>query len=386
MGHFPRRLYKKRGVFYFERRIPKVLQARYGRQRVRLCLHTSNEAEARKTANIISMQLEMTWNQARLEAMGLVAVSSFAPVADVRIAANASATQPKTVKLSDAHRIYVHLRGKGKGKTFLGAAERHFGYAIESLGDAKIEDLHRVDAAKFRDHLIDKGLSSLSIRRTMATVRAGVNLAISEQGVRCQNPFTKIFIPAVGEKKLRPPIPLECIRNIQRECLKIDDNRRHLIALISDTGMRLAEGVGLVRGDLYLDGPIPFVDIKPHPWRRLKTDTSARQVPLVGSSLWAAKQLVASINGAFLFPDYAGPSGCNANSASAALNKFLKPRMPEGCVVHSFRHSLRDRLRAVECDPTVIDEIGGWAPHTVGNGYGAGYPLEVKAKWLAKMV
>lgn len=109
-GHFPRRLFIKRGVFYFERRIPKVLQARYGRQRVRLCLHTSNEAEARKSANIISMQLEIAWNQARLEAMGLLAVSVLAPMAE---ATDASASQPTTVKLSDAHQIYVRLRGKG---------------------------------------------------------------------------------------------------------------------------------------------------------------------------------------------------------------------------------------------------------------------------------
>ena len=122
-GHFPRRLFIKRGVFYFERRIPKVLQARYGRQRVRLCLHTSNEAEARKTANIISMQLEIAWNQARLEAMGLLTISALAPLGE---ATNASASQPTTVKLSDAHEIYVRLRGKGKGKIFLGSAERHF--------------------------------------------------------------------------------------------------------------------------------------------------------------------------------------------------------------------------------------------------------------------
>ena len=33
----------------------------------------------------------------------------------------------------------------------------------------------------------------------------------------------------------------------------------------------------------------------------------------------------------------------NANSASAALNKWLKPYVPENCVIHSFRHSFRDR-------------------------------------------
>ena len=43
------------------------------------------------------------------------------------------------------------------------------------------------------------------------------------------------------------------------------------------------------------------------------------------------------------------------NSASAALNKWLRNYAPEGCVVHSFRHSMRDRLRAVECPKEIID-------------------------------
>ena len=49
-----------------------------------------------------------------------------------------------------------------------------------------------------------------------------------------------------------------------------------------------------------------------------------------------------------------------------AVNKWLKPRLPEGCVVHSFRHSLRDRLRAVQCPLDMIDQIGGWSIAGVG--------------------
>ena len=72
----------------------------------------------------------------------------------------------------------------------------------------------------------------------------------------------------------------------------------------------------------------------------------------------------------------------NANSASAALNKWLKPMLPEKCVVHSFRHSFRDRLRAVECPSDIIDAIGGWKTFGVGQGYGSGYGLDVKYKWM----
>ena len=49
---------------------------------------------------------------------------------------------------------------------------------------------------------------------------------------------------------------------------------RWLIALISDTGMRLGEAAGLLKEDIKLDEPIPHIDLKPHPWRGLKTKGS----------------------------------------------------------------------------------------------------------------
>ena len=84
----------------------------------------------------------------------------------------------------------------------------------------------------------------------------------------------------------------------------------------------------------------------------------------------------------YAFPRYTSAKGTNANSASAAINKWLKPRVPEGCVIHSFRHSLRDRLRAVQCPSDMIDQIGGWATTGVGQAYGEGYSLDSKVKWL----
>ena len=46
--------------------------------------------------------------------------------------------------------------------------------------------------------------------------------------------------------------------------------------------------------------------------------------------------------------------------------------MPDGCVIHSFRHSMRDRLRAIQCPSDMIDQIGGWTTAGVGQGYGEG--------------
>ena len=58
--------------------------------------------------------------------------------------------------------------------------------------------------------------------------------------------------------------------------------------------MRLGEAAGLAKEDIKLDEDIPFVDLKPHPWRSLKTSGSKRHVPLIGEALWAVNQAMVS--------------------------------------------------------------------------------------------
>ena len=116
-----------------------------------------------------------------------------------------------------------------------------------------------------------------------------------------------------------------------------------------------------------------------------ETSSSERHIPLVGEALWAAKRITAADNGSdFAFPRYNRASSTSANSASAALNKWLKQYVPAGCTMHSFRHSMRDRLRVVQCHDDITDQIGGWTTDGVGQGYGSGYPLSVLQEWLEK--
>ena len=148
------------------------------------------------------------------------------------------------------------------------------------------------------------------------------------------------------------------------------------MALISDTGMRLSEAAGLARDDVVLDAEIPYVIIRPHPWRRVKTKGSERTIPLVGEALWAARTAVEASHSPYLFPRYCDGTTTNSNSASAALNKWLKQVAGNDYVIHSFRHSMRDRLRAVNCPSDMIDQIGGWSKKSIGEGYGEGFQLK----------
>jgi len=92
---------------------------------------------------------------------------------------------------------------------------------------------------------------------------------------------------------------------------------------------------------------VPHARLVSHPWRRLKKKVSQRDKPLVG-----------------------------------ALNKWLKQYVPEGCVIHFFRHSMRDRLRAVQCPSDIIDQIGGWTTAGVGQRYGEGHTISVLYGYL----
>ena len=149
---------------------------------------------------------------------------------------------------------------------------------------------------------------------------------------------------------------------------------------------RLSEALGLSCGDVCLDTPHTYVVIGPKPWRRLKTADSERLVPLVGEALWAAQRATAASHTGHLFPSYCDGETTKANSASAALNKWLKVHVSKDIVVHSLRHAMRDRLRAVECPADIIDQIGGWSRKGVGESYGRGYQVEQMSSWLARAV
>ena len=369
VDHFSTYIYQKRGFYYFSRRVPKDVQHCHAKQRIVLALNTRSRAKALGYSQVICQRLDEKWLPMRLDAMGLSNV----------LTNDVSTLAAPT--LSEAVQKYLQLKGVGRPKTFHRAAMRNAQAVIDILGDRPIYEYSTIDAGKVRDALIGKGLAILSVRRSFTTIKAIINLAIAEHGLDIPNPFSAIYMPEADSKK-RVSIPVNTIRQIQRSCIKHDDDIRWLVALISDTGMRLAEAAGLHLDDLKLDEDIPCVDIKPHPWRSLKTKGSQRQVPLVGASLWAAQRIRANASSCFAFPRYTDSERCNANSASNALNKWMQANFRDDIVIHGFRHAMRDRLRAVSCPSEMIDQIGGWSSGKVGEGYGEGYLLSAKMLYL----
>lgn len=371
----PSHLRNRDGIYHFIRRIPADLRSHYRSDRICLSLRTKSAAIACRAADSISQRLDDYWSGLRLQKMDV-------PALHLLISNDDNKHDSPTLK--EAVDAYLLLKGGVTNPVFARTARRNGRYVIAALGNRPITAYSSADAAKFRDYLFENGLSLGSVRRIFGSVRSIINLVMREQGIEGANAFARTYMPERNGQKERLPIPSVALSVLQQNCKDKDDEARWLIALISDTGMRLAEAAGLAMNDIYIDEELPHVSIRTHSWRRLKTKSSERLVPLVGASLWAAKRLHQS-GGAFAFPRYCNEQGCNANSASAALNKWMKGIIGNEYVIHGLRHSLRDRLRAVECPSDITDQIGGWTTEGVGHGYGRGYSLEVKAKWMRKI-
>lgn len=375
----------KDGVFYFSRRIPNELKRHYSSPRIAYSLRTKSPRIAEARARKAAAQLDEYWYHLRCQVMDLPGKHMLR--LQVATRPDGPEQQPvssASIKLSEAVSIYLQLKGRNRPVTFHRAAERACGYVIDACGDKDLQAYTKADANAFRDALIARGLAGSSMTRVFGTVRAVTNFAASEQGLTLNNPFAGVYYDRSVGVSDRTSVPTDAIAIVQKKCRELDDDLRWLVALVSDTGMRLAEAAGMTRDDIFRDkdGALS-AHIRPHPWRRLKTKGSERVVPLEGEARWAAQRILEQpTSSQFAFPRYNTSDTTNANTASASLNKWLKQHVPDGCTMHSFRHSMRDRLRAVECPADIVDQIGGWQTDGVGHGYGSGYPLEVLRKWM----
>ena len=379
MDHNHSYLYLRKSTYYYSRRVPLDMLDQYTSNRIVLSLRTRSRRAALRGAQQISLQLENHWSAIRVDSI-----------------TRKLAQQTTKYKLSpafegcgydliDAKDLYLRLKGEGKGEVFQRIAERNIEYVADAIGNKDLSEYTSTDGALFRDALITRGLAISSVKRIFSSVRSILNLIIKEHGLEVTNPFSGTFMPEETTIKKRSTIPMPVIKKVQSLCVDHNDELRWIVSLISDTGMRLGEACGLKIDDVVLDADIPHLHICPNEARGLKTQSSTRTIPLVGEALWGASQAARASNTEYLFPRYTKTGKANANSASAALNKWLRDHAPEGCVIHSFRHSMRDRLRAVECPKDIVDQIGGWTLGSVGESYGNGYPLEVLNRWLSKI-
>lgn len=359
------------GSYVFNRRVPKAVQADFGAEVVRVKLGRDQE-QASLLAQRLTEKLDQIW--------------SSPCVRPVDVKHLLSTIAPKAVTLSEAVDRYLEHRGANRGPGFekvVRIAERAL---VRIAGNKDVKLYDREDARAFLRQLSDGGAKTGTLRRRLNTVKAVFEHAYAEDEVNRRNPFARLSIAGEGtDAKKRGTFTQEQLQQAYSEALASGSEIKLIVPILGETGARLAEIVGLRLCDVRMHEEA--ISIAPHAARRLKTRGSEREVPLIGAALEAMQLLTGMRREAdeFLLPRYLRDGLVLATHASNAVNKWLR-RDCGGLTCHCLRHTLRDRLRAVEAPMDLIDQIGGWSSvGGIGTSYGRGYTLGHKAEWLSRI-
>ena len=298
--------------------------------------------------------------------------------------------------LSDCLDQYLASRSEKTAKS----GKIAFGYLQAFFNeDRSLESIRRQDVNAFVKWLLSgqhnkdgKPITTTTVTRYLNCINAAFKRSIKENELKIDNQFSSVEIPNAGkDAQERLPFDLVQLKSLHRavdEWVAVEgwDQPRCIVTVLAETGCRLAEVAGLASADVYLDTATPYIDLKEHPWRSLKNESSIRKVPLTLRAIEAIKAAQALSKGSKqLFPQYTTAEKCNMNSVSQALNKWIRNRdglRESGLTCHCLRHSMKDGLRAAQCPDSAQDQILAHTTHGVGARYGQGYPLDVLAVWV----
>ena len=132
----------------------------------------------------------------------------------IQLVKSSDAAENDTLRLSEACELYLRLKSVGKDKVFIRTAQRNADYVTKLLGDKPISSYSSNEAAQFRDWCIGHGLSIKTVKRVFASVRAIINLAISEEGFDCSNASAKTYFPDDDNAQLRQPVLMQDIKKV----------------------------------------------------------------------------------------------------------------------------------------------------------------------------
>ena len=261
------------------------------------------------------------------------------------------------------------------------AKKRAVEILIEKVGDKALHQLTRENALNYADwweeRCVSEGIGAGTANKNISHIGGMIRAVNKRLRLGLDDVFAGTRIEG-GRDGQRAPFPVEFIRDVILAPGALDglNGEAHdVVYVLMETGCRPSEVVNLTQSRIILDAPIPYIRIEAE-GRVLKTDHSERDIPLVGMALDAMKRHPEG------FPRYFDKS---TNLSAVLMKHFRKQELlpsPKHAV-YSFRHSFKDRLKAVSAPEELIDEMMG---HAIGKPkYGDGYGLQIKLDHLKKI-
>lgn len=255
------------------------------------------------------------------------------------------------------------------------------------VGERALLDITRADATRYHAHWLKRvmgsegdSVSGNTANRSFGNMRKLFRDYSAYLGLENKNPFDGLSFPdRKSQQQVVPPFEVAFLRDRLLEPGVHDGlNREALGVLLTliETGARPSEICNLSPAQIHLSAPVPYISIDFQKDRVIKTESSKRDIPLVGVALAVMKRFP---NG---FPRYKD----REETLSATLMKHLRARdllpTPEHRV-YSLRHSFEKRMLEAGLDYEFRRAILG---HSVDREkYGDGGAMSWRRDQLLKL-
>lgn len=290
-----------------------------------------------------------------------------------------------TIKLSELPDVYIEAK-KLELKT---RNKREYSRAIDPLKNAckllinflktdkLLKDITKSDARSFHKELTQSAYQGVIATNTankyLTHIRVLIDTYHNHNDLDKENVFRGLRLPEIQGK--RPAFDIKFIVNrwINNPVFEnTSPELKYMLWAMIDSGCGFKELCALDPDrDIHLDGDIPYIDIRVHETRRLKTSFRPRKIPLVGLALEAFQKFPRG------FQKYNTVNG--PTNASATLNKFLKNNdllENDKQSANSARHCFKDRLRDYDMPAEMQDYLMGHKSQGMSSHYGHGYKFK----------
>ena len=280
-------------------------------------------------------------------------------------------------------------------KTYLDT-EKRLEELAAAAGHDQVEQLTAEQINAWKAALLETGTTTTA-KRKLGLVRAVMTTAAADglpvHQIVLDRLSGKGLREASGTRQHRRPFTLDEARRLwmvsrQQNGRTLD---RWALPLGLCLGARLEELAGLRKGDIIEVDGVPVVAIQPTDDRRLKNDSSARNIPIPAALVdegfldWVARQ-----DDGLLFQEPQPPAADPRHShyASIRLAKIIREQagvVDRTAVFHSTRHFTTQQLVDAGVEERAIQQIVGHASKSMTARYSrAGMPLDQLAEAMER--
>jgi hypothetical protein len=254
-------------------------------------------------------------------------------------------------------------------------------YLIKICGDKPIDEFSSRDSKKFQNFFIlEKRISTG--KRYQSNLFNFFKTLYNYSNIDKKNPFENIKWPTTYSKPSIEPLNINEIKKIIGITKEEKSLFSIIIGCILNTGVSLNELICINRNEINLNQFNPYILIRSNDIRKINNIYKKRIIPLVGVSFESMDKLLRLSTNAYPFYNFLG-SNFTIKKIESKINFRIK-KITDNKSLKSFKISLIERLKKINCPEEIISEILGLKKRSIF--YKNEISIEMKYSWLNQII